>query len=113
MPYENNRVVVTGIGTFNPLGSDMDSTWKSMVAGKSGIDYITLFDTTDIQTKFGGEVKGFTATDYMSRKEARHMDRFSQLAVAAGFQALEHSAISINSESQYKIGSIIGSAIGG
>ena len=113
MSYENNRVVVTGIGTFNPLGSDMDSTWKAMVAGKSGIDYITLFDTTDIQTKFGGEVKGFEATDYMSRKEARHMDRFSQLAVAAGYQALEHSAISIDSKSQYKIGSIIGSAIGG
>ena len=113
MPYANNRTVVTGIGIISPLGLDVATTWKGLIAGKSGIDYITLFDTEAIETKFGGEVKGFEATDYMSRKEARHIDRFAQLAVAAGRQAFEHSGIHIDSDNQNNIGTIIGSGIGG
>jgi len=113
MTYESTRVVVTGIGTLNPLGLDMSTTWENLVAGKSGIDYITLFDPHEINTKFGGEVKGFEATDHMNRKEARHMDRFAQLAIAAAHQAMEDSGIKISSDNQNDIGTIIGSAIGG
>ena len=109
----NNRVVITGIGTLNPLGNDITSTWKAMKAGKSGIDKITLFDASDLATRFSGEVKGFDPTDYMNRKEARHTDRFAQLAVAAGHQAAEHSGINIDSGNRDHIGSIVGSGIGG
>jgi 3-oxoacyl-[acyl-carrier-protein] synthase II len=113
MSYENNKVVITGIGTLNPLGMDMPSTWDGLINGKSGIDYVTLFDASDLDTKFGGEIKGFNATDHMNRKEARHMDRFAQLAVVAARQALEQSGIEIVSDNQNNIGSIIGSGIGG
>jgi 3-oxoacyl-[acyl-carrier-protein] synthase II len=113
MSYESNRVVITGIGTLNPLGMDMGTTWEGLVAGKSGIDYITLFDASDLDARFGGEVKGFEATDHMNRKEARHTDRFAQLAIAAARQALEQSGIKIDSDNQDNIGTIIGSAIGG
>ncbi|MCJ7769655.1 MAG: beta-ketoacyl-ACP synthase II [Dehalococcoidales bacterium] len=91
----------------------MPTTWEGLVAGKSGIDYITLFDASNLEARFGGEVKGFEATDHMNRKEARHTDRFAQLAIAAAHQALEQSGIKIDSENQNNIGSIIGSAIGG
>jgi len=113
MSYVNNRVVVTGIGILSPLGMDVATTWEGLIAGKSGIDYITLFDTEGLETRFGGEVKGFEATNYMSRKEARHIDRFAQLAVAASRQAVKQSGIQINSKSQNNIGVIIGSGIGG
>jgi 3-oxoacyl-[acyl-carrier-protein] synthase II len=113
MSYEDNRVVITGIGSLNPLGMDMAKTWEGLVAGKSGIDYVTLFDASGLETKFGGEIKGFKATDHMNRKEARHMDRFAQLAVVAACQALEQSGIEIVTDNQNNIGSIVGSGIGG
>ena len=84
MPDVLNRVVVTGMGILSPLGMDATTTWEGLASGKSGVDYITLFDTEPLETKFGGEVKGFCATDFISRKEARHMDRFAQLAVEIG-----------------------------
>ncbi len=83
--------MVTGIGVLCPLGLDTAATWEGLIAGKSGIDYITLFDAGHTETKFAGEVKGFKPTDYVSRKQARHMDRFAQLAVAASIQALKQS----------------------
>ncbi len=113
MAYTNNRVVVTGIGIMSPLGLDAATTWEGLTAGKSGIDYITLFDTEGLETRFGGEVKGFEATNYISRKEARHMDRFAQLAVAASLEAVEKSGIQIDSGNQNNTGIIIGSGIGG
>jgi len=113
MSYVNNRVVITGIGALSPLGLDAATTWEGLTAGKSGIDYITLFDTEGLETKFGGEVKGFEATNYMSRKEARHIDRFAQLSVAASLEAVKQSGIEINPVSQNNIGVIIGSGIGG
>ena len=109
----NNRVVITGIGMLSPIGIDLASNWEGLIAGKSGIDYITLFDTEGFQTKFAGEVKGFEPTNYINRKDARHMDRFTQMAVVASFQAVEHSAIPINSSNQDNIGIVIGSGIGG
>jgi len=109
----DNRVVVTGIGCLSPLGLDMATTWEGLIAGKSGIDYITLCDPEPLETKFAGEVKGFEPTDYINRKEARRMDRFAQLSVAASLQAVEHSGIQINSTNQDNIAIIVGSGIGG
>ncbi len=109
----NNRVVVTGIGVLCPLGLDISTTWEGLIAGKSGIDYITLFDAEPLATKIAGEVRGFEPTDYINRKDARHMDRFSQLAVAASRQAVEQSGIEINSTNQDNIAIVVGSGIGG
>jgi len=109
----NDRVVVTGIGTLCPLGLDTSTTWEGITAGKSGIDRITLFDPEPLTTKFAGEVKGFEPTDYINRKDARRMDRFAQLAVAASRQATEHAGLKIDSSNQENIGIIIGSGIGG
>ena len=108
-----SRVVVTGIGCFSPLGLDMETTWNSLVSGESGIDYITHFDASDMETRFAGEVKGFEPTDYINRKEARRMDRFAQLSVAASLQAVEASGIRITETNQDHIGIIVGSGIGG
>ena len=113
MSSVNDRVVVTGIGILSPLGLDTATTWEGLIAGKSGIDYVTLFDAESLETRFGGEVKGFEPTDYVSRKDARRMDRFAQLAVAASRQAVEQSGIQINTNNQDDIGIIIGSGIGG
>jgi len=113
MNNPNNRVVVTGIGVVSPLGLDMSTTWEGLIAGKSGIDYITLFDPESFATKIAGEVKGFEPTDYINRKDARHMDRFAQLAVAASRQAVEHAGLHIDSTNGYDFGVIVGSGIGG
>ncbi len=110
---DNRRVVVTGIGILCPLGLDMATTWEALLAGRSGIDYITLCDTTRLATKIGGEVKGFDPTSYMDRKDARRMDRFAQLGVAASIQAIKESGLHINEENRDRIGVIIGSGIGG
>jgi 3-oxoacyl-[acyl-carrier-protein] synthase II len=91
----------------------MDTTWENLVAGKSGIDYITLFDASRHETKIAGEVKGFEPTDYVSRKDARRMDRFAQLAVAAGIQAVKKADLKIDSSNCDEIGVFIGSGIGG
>ncbi|MFC2071500.1 beta-ketoacyl-ACP synthase II [Chloroflexota bacterium] len=109
----DNRVVVTGIGILCPLGLDMDTTWEGLIGGKSGIDYITLFDSEPFETKFAGEVKGFEPTDYISRKDARRMDRFAQLSVAASRQAVEQSGLQISSVNHDQIAVVVGSGIGG
>ncbi len=91
----------------------MATTWDNILVGKSGIDYITLFDAEPIETKFAGEVKGFEPTDHINRKDARRMDRFAQMAVAASFQAVQQSGLKIDNSNQRNIGVIIGSGIGG
>jgi len=98
---------------MTPLGLDMETTWENLIAGKSGIDYITLFDATPHETKIAGEVKGFDPSNYINRKEVRRMDRFAQLAVAAGCQAVQQSGLKIDSSNQDDIGVFIGSGIGG
>ena len=113
MSKANNRVVVTGIGVLSPLGLNVTTMWEGLTAGKSGIDYITLFDPAPLETKFAGEVKGFEPTNYINPKDARRMDRFAQLAVAASLQAVEQAGIKINLNNQDSIGIIIGSGIGG
>lgn len=113
MNNSKERVVVTGAGTLSPLGLDTRTTWEGLIAGKSGIDYITLFDPSDMEAKFAGEVKGFVPTDYIERKEARRMDRFAQLAVAASREAVESARLKIDHTNDDDIGVIIGSGTGG
>ena len=91
----------------------MATTWQNLIAGKSGIDRITFFDASAFDTKIAGEVKGFDPLNYINRKEAHRMDRFTQLAVAASRQAMEQSGLQINSTNQDKIAIIVGSGIGG
>ena len=109
----DNRVMVTGIGILCPLGLNVSTTWENLIAGKSGIGYITLFDPESFETKIAGEVKGFEPTNYINRKDARRMDRFAQLAVAASQQAVEQAGLKIDSTNDDSIGVIIGSGIGG
>lgn len=101
------------MGMLTPLGLDTSTTWEGLVAGKSGIDYITLFDPESMETKIAGEVKGFVPTDYIERREARRMDRFAQLAVAASQQAIANSGLEIDSSNHHEIGVMVGSGIGG
>ncbi|MCL2707139.1 MAG: beta-ketoacyl-ACP synthase II [Dehalococcoidia bacterium] len=113
MSNTNHRVVITGIGMLTPLGLDSTSTWQALIAGESGIASITHFDTSRHKTKIAGEVKGFEPASYMSIKEAKRMDRFAQMAVAAAKQALAQSKLVIDSSNAFNIGVIIGSGIGG
>ncbi len=105
--------MVTGIGALTPLGLDMATTWDNLIAGKSGIDYITLFDASKMEVRFAGEVKGFDPVNYINRKDARRMDRFAQLAVAAGYQAVKNADLTIDKTNEDDIGVFIGSGIGG
>ena len=106
------RVVITGLGAVTPLGVDVESTWDGLVAGRSGAGEITQFDSSDYAVHFACEVKGFDPTQYIDRKQARRMDRFAHLIVAAARQAEADSGISIESESD-RVGAAIATGIGG
>lgn len=92
------RVVVTGMGMLSPVGNTVESSWKALLAGQSGIVNIEHFDTTNFSTRFAGLVKGFDCEQYMSKKDARKMDLFIQYGIAAGIQALEDSGLEVNEE---------------
>ena len=116
MDLNNNgykRVVVTGLGMVTPLGLDVASNWEALINGKSGIANITLFDAARFATRFAGEVKGFEPTNYIGRKEARHMDRFAQLAIAASQEAVKQAKLQVNANNPNDIGVLIGSGVGG
>lgn len=106
------RVVVTGMGAITPIGNDVESFWQGLKDKKVGIAPITYFDTTDYKCKLAAEVKGFNAKDYMDPKAARRMEAFSQFAVAASKEALEHSGIDMEKEDPYRVGVCVGSGIG-
>jgi 3-oxoacyl-[acyl-carrier-protein] synthase II len=106
------RVVITGLGAVTPLGGDVESTWDGLVAGRSGAAEITQFDSSDYAVHFACEVKDFDPTQYIDRKQARRMDRFAHLIVAAARQAEADSGISIESESD-RVGAAIATGIGG
>lgn len=108
-----SRVVVTGMSVVSPLGVDLESFWSNMVAGKSGVGPITRFDPTGYSTRIAAEVKDFVPENYMDRKDARRMDRFTQFGVAAARIALEHAAIDLDSVDRDRVGVILGSGIGG
>ena len=111
------RVVVTGLGCIAPVGNTVAECWSHLLAGKSGIDTIQSFDASSYACKFAGEVKGFDVTQYISEKEARHMDRFIHLGMAAAMQAVQDSGLKTNDalspDEAARIGCNIGSGIGG
>ena len=111
------RVVVTGLGCVSPVGNTVAESWASLLAGRSGIDAITQFDASAFACRFAGEVKGFNIGDYMPEKEARHMDRFIHLGLAAADQAVRDAGLptgdALDPELAVRIGCNIGSGIGG
>ena len=107
------RVVITGLGTVNPLGLNLDEFWSSLKAGKSGVGPITYFDATDFDTKFAAELKGFDPLNFMDRKLSQRTDPFTQYALAATKMAIDDSGLNLETEDRNKIGVIYGSGIGG
>lgn len=108
-----NRVVITGMGALTPIGNDVNTYWHSIKQGKCGIDKITYFDTSNYKAKLAAEVKNFDVTDYMEKREARRMDRFTQFAMAASEEAIKDSGIDLEKICSERFGVIVGSGIGG
>lgn len=107
------RVVITGMGAITPIGNTLEDTWNAAIAGTPGGNLIDAFDTTDYSVKIGASVKDFDVEQYMDRKEARRMDVFIQLGLAAGVQAVEDAGIADPGDDASRIGVAIGSGIGG
>lgn len=107
------RVVITGLGPVTPIGIGKEEYWDSLIAGKSGVSYITRFDTENFPTKIAAEIKNFTPEDYIDKRELRRMDRFTQYALVATFLALKDGKISLENEDKERIGVVLGSGIGG
>ena len=110
---ELKRVVVTGMGALTPLGNTVDEYWNGLINGVSGADMITLFDASKFRTKFACEVKGFDATQYLDRKEARKIDRFTQFALVVSDQAMADAGLSKENINPDRIGVVFASGIGG
>jgi 3-oxoacyl-[acyl-carrier-protein] synthase II len=108
-----DRVVITGMGTVNPLGLTVEESWKNVVNGVSGVGPITLFDSSPLNVHFAAEVKNFDPGNYMDPKEARRRDRFEQFGAAAAKDALENSGLEVTEENTGRIGVLVSSAIGG
>jgi len=107
------RVVVTGLGMVAPVGHTIEESWSNILAGKSGIQPITHFDIEPFSVHFGGPIYGFDITQYISKKDARKMDKFIHYGLAAGCQAIEDSGIEITEENAERIGVAVGAGIGG
>jgi 3-oxoacyl-[acyl-carrier-protein] synthase II len=107
------RVVITGMGTINPLGHTVAEFWENALAGKSGVGPLTQVDSTGYDIHIAGEVKGFVPEDYIDRKEARRMARFSQLALGAAREAFATSGLDMTREDPYRVGVIFGNGMGG
>lgn len=107
------RVVITGMGTINPLGLDVETTWRNVLAGKSGVGRFERFDVSQFRTQIAAEVHDFDPSDFMNPKEARRMDRFVQFAVASTAQALDQANMTIDEQSADDVGVILGTGIGG
>lgn len=112
-PGNRRRVVVTGLGLVSPVGNDVNSAWDNLLLGKSGIATIAKFDSSGLSVHFAGEVKNFNIEDYISAKEARHMDTFIHFGIAAGTQAFKDSGIEVTEANSERIGVLVGSGIGG
>jgi len=110
---ELKRVVVTGLGALTPIGNNIDEYWNGLVNGKSGAAPITHFDATDFKTRFACEVKNFDPTDFLDRKEARKMDKFTQYAMVASQEAIDDSGLDFEKENRDRVGVIWGAGIGG
>jgi beta-ketoacyl-acyl-carrier-protein synthase II len=109
----HKRVVITGMGVISPVGLDTATMWENVVAGRSGIGPITLFDTSSYDVHIAGEAHGFDPIRYMPSRDARRMDRYTQFAIAGLEEALAQSGLSINAHNAFDVGVIIGSGAGG
>ncbi|NRB24639.1 beta-ketoacyl-ACP synthase II [Shewanella sp.] len=107
------RVVVTGLGLVSPVGNTVDSSWKALVSGQSGIAPITKFDASEFTTRFSGSVKDFDVEHYLSKKDARKMDLFIQYGMAAGIQAVEDAGLDMDKLDPARVGTAIGAGMGG
>jgi 3-oxoacyl-[acyl-carrier-protein] synthase II len=107
------RVVVTGLGCISPVGNDVPSMWKNLVAGQTGVGPITHYDAGEYRTKIAAEVKEFDGATLFGSREARRMDRFTQFGLAAAQQAVQDARLEINDGNRDRIGVVIGSGIGG
>ena len=107
------RVVITGLGCISPLGNRVEDLWRGLLAGKSGVDKITHYDTADFKTKIAAEVKDFDGDALFGNREARRMDRYTQFALAASQQAVQDAGLEINDSNRDRIGVVIGTGIGG
>ncbi|MFK7749695.1 MAG: beta-ketoacyl-ACP synthase II [Kordia sp.] len=110
---ELKRVVVTGLGALTPIGNTLDEYWNALLAGKSGAAPVTHFDPEKFKTKFACEIKNFEVTDFIHRKEARRMDKFSQYAVVASDEAIVDAKLDMDSINKLRVGVIWGAGIGG
>ncbi|MEK5443739.1 MULTISPECIES: beta-ketoacyl-ACP synthase II [unclassified Fredinandcohnia] len=110
---EKKRVVVTGLGTVSPLGNDVKTTWENAKNGVSGIGPLTRVQIEGLPAKVAAELKDFNPENYMDKKEARRMDRFTQYAIAASFMAVKDANLTINEENAERVGVWLGSGIGG
>jgi 3-oxoacyl-[acyl-carrier-protein] synthase II len=107
------RVVVTGVGAVTPIGNDAKTFWINIKAGVNGIDYVTQFDASEMKTKIAGEVKELDVNEFIDKKDARKMDRFTQLALIAASEAVKDSGLDMEKEDPWRVGCITGSGIGG
>jgi 3-oxoacyl-[acyl-carrier-protein] synthase II len=110
---QTKRIVVTGIGTLNPLGNNLSEYWDNLVNGVSGADMITQFDASKFKTRFACEIKGFDPVNFMDRKEARKLDRFAQIALVASDQAVLDAGITKENVDHDRVGVVFASGIGG
>lgn len=110
---ELKRVVVTGLGALTPIGNTKDEFWEGLISGKSGAAPITYYDTEKFKTKFACELKGFNATDFLDRKEARKMDKFAQYAMVASDEAIADAKLNLDELNKLRVGVIWGAGIGG
>ncbi len=107
------RVVVTGLGCISPLGNDVATLWQNILAGVSGVDWITHYDASEYKTRFAAEVKGFDGAALFGSREARKMDRFAQFGLAAAQQAVADAGLVIDDSNRDRVGVVIGTGIGG
>lgn len=107
------EVVITGIGMISPVGNTIDDSWSNLINGNSGIDTIQSFDPSDLETRIAGEIKNFDPIELIGKKEARRMDRFSQLALVAGKEALNSAQLTIDETNENRVSVMITSGIGG
>ncbi|AFM42533.1 3-oxoacyl-(acyl-carrier-protein) synthase II [Desulfosporosinus acidiphilus SJ4] len=108
-----HRAVITGMGVITPVGNQLNEFWNNLISGNSGIGLLTRFDTSTLSTKVAGEVKNFEPTEWIDKKESRHMDRFSQFAIAAAKLAVQDSGLDFEKVNKERAGAVMGCGIGG
>ena len=107
------RVVVTGVGAVTPIGNDAKTFWQNIKAGVNGVDYVKAFDASAMKTQIAGEIKDLDVSEFIEKKEARKMDRFTQFALIAASEAVKDSGLDMEKEDPWRVGCITGSGIGG